>query len=299
MEALIVPYADRRGRHTCHLTSRWTVPVPEGDPEPKGPDFFGLLCRHSTITPIVLVLIAVTVVVMAVSWFVPVVGPVLVGLAGLILLGLLGLLVLARVSLGALVARACNLANRLGRSGLVRRAVEAVLGRARPSVTRRDVGYELMDLAETGGECYRADSLEVFFDASTDAHADFLEQDAFPAFVRSARAGRTVAGYISLRFTRRTSAMLGMQQGDPAASVEVALLQGVEGNAEILHALETAALRRGATIHWGQRNTTDAAAVAAGYPRLPNWRQQLAEIIGAGHAGTFDNAFCAARRLEP
>jgi hypothetical protein len=299
LEALIVPYADRHGRHTCHLTTRWTIPVPENSSEPKGPDFFGLLCRHSTITPIVLVLVAVTVLAIAVSWLVPVVGAVLVSLEVLILIGLLGLLFFARVSLGELVARACNLANRLGRSGLVRRAMETVFSRVRPSVTRRDVGYELMDLAETGGECYRADSMEAFFDASTGAHADFLEQDVFPAFVRSAKAGRTVAGYISLRFTRRSSALLAMQQWDKTASLEVALLQGVEGNAEILHALETAALRRGGTIHWGQRNTIDAAAVAAGYPQLPLWRKRLAEIIGNGNAGTFDNAFCIARGLEP
>ncbi|MFC7532443.1 hypothetical protein [Actinoplanes sp. GCM10030250] len=299
LEALLVPYADRHGRHTCHLTTRRTIPVPEKGTGPHGPDFFGLLCRHSTITPVVLVLIAVTVLAMAVSWLIPVIGPILVSLEGLILLGLLGLLIFARGSLGDLVARACNLANRLGRSALVRRAIETVFNRFRPSVTQSDVGYELMDLSETGGDCYRADPMEVFFDAATGAHADFLEQDVFPAFVRSAKAGRTVAGYVSLRFTRRSSALLAMQQGDPTASIEIALLKGVEGNTEILHALQAAALRRGATIHWGQRNTIDAAAVAAGYPRLGLWRKRLAEVIGDGNPGTFDNAYCAARGLEP
>jgi hypothetical protein len=241
----------------------------------------------------------VTGVALAVSWLIPVAGPVLVVLEMLVLLGLLGLLIFARVSLGELVARACNLANRFGRSGLVRRAIETVFRRFRPSVSRRDVGYELMDLEETGGECYRADSMEAFFDAGTGAHADFLEQDVFPAFVRSAKAGRTVAGYIALRFTRRSSALLAMQQSDRTASLEIALLQGVEGNAEVLRALENAALRRGGTIHWGQRNTIDAAAVAAGFPRLGAWRKRLAEIIGTGNAGTFDNDFCAARGLEP
>ena len=121
-----------------------------------------------------------------------------------------------------------------------------------------DVGYELMDLEETGGECYRSDSMEAFFDADAGAHADFVEQDVFPVFEQSAKAGRTVAGYISLRFTGRSSALLAMQRWDRSCSVEVALLKGIEGNAEVLHALEVAAIARGGTIHWGQRNTLGA-----------------------------------------
>lgn len=299
LETVVLPYAGINGDHTCYLTARWTAAAGDGDRRPKSVGFFTLLCRHSTITPIVLILIGATVLAIGVSWLVPGVGAVLVTAEVLVLLGLIALLIFARMSLGDLVARACNLANRLGRPWLVRRAIEAIIRRARPSVTTSDVGYEMMDLAESGGECYRADSMEAFFDADAGQHVDFLEQDLFPAFERSARAGRTVAGYVSLRFTRRSSALLAMQQWDHTCAVEVALLKGIDGNAEVLHALEVAALARGGTIHWGQRNTTDLAAVAASYPGLQRWRACLAEIIGDSDPATFDNAFCATRGLEP
>jgi hypothetical protein len=299
LETVVLPYAGRGGTHVCYQTSRWTAPVRHSRPRPKGPDFFALLCRHSTITPVVFALIGVTVLAIPLSLFIPLVGSVLVSVEVLILLGLIGLLIFVRMSLGDLIARACNLANRIGRSWLVRHALAAVIGRARPRVTTCDVGYELMDLAETGGECYRSDSMEAFFDAHSGAHVDFVEQDLFAAFEESAKAGRTVAGYVSLRFTRRSSALLAMQRWDVTCSVEVALLKGIEGNAEVLNTLEVAALRRGGTIHWGQRNSTDAAAVAASYPGLERWRKRLTEIIADGPTGTFDNDFCATRGLEP
>lgn len=298
VETVVLPYAKGGGGHTCYQTARWQVDSRETRPGRKGADLWGMLCRHSTITPVVVALIALTLAAMAVSWLVPVIGAVLIAVEAVVLLGLLALLVFARMSFGALIARACNVANRLGRSGLVRRALEAAIGWGRPRGTAGDVSYELMDLSELGGECYRADSIEVFFDAETGGHADFVDQDLFPAFERSAKAGRTVAGYVSLRFTGRSSALLAMQRWDLTASVEVSLLQGIDGNAELLYALERAALARGGTVHWGQDNTTSAADVAASFPALARWRACLAELVGDG-PDTFDNEFCAVRGMGP
>lgn len=202
---------------------------------------------------------------------------------------------LSKVPMGPLVARLINLASRLGRSGLVRRALEAAIGWGRPRGMTGDLGYELSDLSELGTG-YKADSLEVFFDAATGAHADFVEQDLFGVFERSAKAGRTVAGYVSLRFMGRSSGLLAMQRWDLTCSIEVSLLQGVDGNAEVQHALERAALQRGGTIHWGQDNTTTAADVAASFPALDRWRAGLAELTGAG-PDLFGNAFCDDRGL--
>lgn len=299
LETVVLPYAGRDGTHTCYQSTRWSVPSTDSAPLPKAPDFFGLLCRYSTITPIVIALIAVTVAAMALSSLLPVVGTLLISIETVILLVLIGILVFARKSLGDLIAHACNVANRIGRSWIVRRALGSVIGRARPRTTSCDVGYEIMDGSETGGECYRADSMEAFFDAGIGAHVDFVDQDVFPAFEQSAKAGRTVAGYISLRFTRRSHALLAMQRWDVTASVEVALLQGIDGNDEVLQRVQQAALDRGGTIHWGQRNTLDADAVEAAFPGLRRWRARLFEIIGSARPETFDNAFCARRGLEP
>ena len=297
LEAVVLPYPRRDGHHTCYLSARWASPTECHPPASKGLDVFGWLCRFRSIAPVILTLIVLTAAALTVSWLVPLVGPILVSVEVVVLIVLVAMLPFSRLSVGDVVAAACNLADRTGRSWAVRRVLEFVIGWARPRVHRCDVGYEMADLSETGVSCYKADSMEASFDARSSDHADFLEQDVFPAFARSAKAGRTVAGYISLRFTGRSSALLAMQRWDVTCAVEVALLRGIDGNADVLHALEVAAIRRGGTIHWGQRNTTDAAAISQSFPDLARWRARLDQIIGAENPDTFDNAFCQTRGL--
>jgi hypothetical protein len=297
LETVVVPYARSDGDHNCYQSSRREVPVPQGPVPARGPDFFALLCAHSTITPIVLVLLGATLAAMAVSWFIPVVGTPLFAVEAVALIALLGLLLFARMSLGALIGRACNFANRVGRSWIVRRLVETVTARARPTGVTRDVGYEIMDLSETGGQCYRGESVEVFFDAAAGTHLRFVDEEVFPAFAESAQAGRTVAGYVSMRLTQGSEALLAMQRWPVTGAIEVALLQGIDGNDAVLQRLQQAALRLGGTVHWGQHNTVDATRVRSSIPRLERWQAGLSEI--AAGSDLFANDFCRRHGLEP
>lgn len=299
VEAVVVPYPRRDGRHNSYMTWRWRTPSECRPPKRKHPDLFEVLCSHRAVWPIILPLLVVLVLAIGLSLLIPVLGPLLVALELGALVLLAGLLTIGHLSVGDLLARACNLANRIGRSWVVRLLLERVLRQFRPRGRTCDVGYEIMDLRRTGGECYRGDSLEVAFDARGDTHVEFMRTDLFPTFERVAAAGRTVGGYVSLRFTRRSEAMLAMQRWDTTCSIEIALLKGIEGNNEIFQALEAAAVRRGGTVHWGQRNTLGRQEVAALYPELPGWRAQLAWLSSQGVQDTFDNAFCQQRGLEP
>ena len=203
------------------------------------------------------------------------------------------------VSVGGVVAAACNLANRCGQSWLVRCLNEVLIRQFRSSQRVHDVAYNVMDLGRTQPDCYRGDSIEVCFDASTGEHMRFMAQDVFPIFERWADEGMTLAGYISLRFTQRSSALLAIQRWDVSCCIEIALLQGVTGNLALLDALQEAVVRHHGTVHWGQRNTLDRAGVEQTMPALPEWRRQLARLCGPTGDDTFDNRFSHAHGLEP
>ena len=183
-------------------------------------------------------------------------------------------------------------------SWIVRRLGDVLLRRFRPAHRFTDVGYEVMDLRATGGECYRGDSLEIALEASTDAHIAFVEDSIFPLFEDVAKRGHTAGGYVSLRFTAKSVATIAMQRWNPTCSIEIALLKGIQGNYEILGRLHDEAIRSGGTVHWGQRNTTTSDDVAKMYPHLAQWRAALTEL---GHTAddVFDNDFCRHRDLEP
>ena len=194
------------------------------------------------------------------------------------------------VSVGDIVAAVCNAANRLGQSWFVRWLGEWLLGVFRPLATVRDVGYHIMDLGRSGANCYRGNSLEVAFDAAAGDHVDFVNDDLFPLFEHMAARGVVVGGYVSLRFTRRSRATLGMQRWDPTCHIEIALLQGVRGNTPILQALEAAAVARGGAVHWGQLNMLTAGSVRQAFPALPGWQLEIAEIAAAAKPSTTPSA---------
>jgi FAD/FMN-containing dehydrogenase len=299
VEAVLPPHPRRDGQHSCYMTWRWRTAT-ECPKRAQPPNLFNLLCRHRTIAPIVLVLMGLVLLALMLSLLIPVLGPPLAALEVTALVLLLGLLLTAgQLSLGELLARACNLANRTGQSWIIRQLTERVIRQFRPRARKCDLGYEIMDLTETGGECYRGDALEVAFDARVDTHVQFMQHDLFPTLAQVAAAGKTVAGYIALRFTRKSDALLAMQQWDTTCTIEIALLKSINGNQEVFDALQTAAVRHGGTVHWGQGNTLSREHVSAMYPNLPQWRAQLTALTGHSRHHTFDNAYCYQRGLEP
>lgn len=214
---------------------------------------------------------------------------------------LLALRALGDLSPGDVLARTLDGLNRLGRGEWVVHLGERVIAQFQRTGERADAGYRVMDLSRLGGgDCYKGDSIEVAFDATHGVHVEFLEQALFPTFEGLRGNGDAVGGYVSLRFTQSSCAFLAMQRWPVTCSIEVALLRGMRGNAEIFRMLERAAVDHGGTIHWGQRITVRQADVERMYPELGRWREQLARIAATeADADLFDSDFSSRCGLEP
>ncbi len=156
-----------------------------------------------------------------------------------------------------------------------------------------------------------ADSMEVFFDAQDTRLVAFV--DAVLDFeMRQQNTGRAFAGWLSLRFTGRTRALLGMQQFDTTCAVEIAGLLGVSGTRELIGFADALALRLGALVHWGQRNTLTMAQLQARFGDGPvtapsaaparsplhRWRLVLSRLTDNGAKAAFSSAFTRRVGLE-
>src|SRR5215217_1207310 len=97
------------------------------------------------------------------------------------------------------------------------------------------------------------------------------------------------AGYISLRFTGPTRAYLGMQQWNQTCSVEIAVLQGVQGLFELLSELFRIGFNLGGLPHWGQQLDLGVQGHGSLYPQYGRWRQVYAKMSNNFTAQTFEN----------
>lgn len=151
------------------------------------------------------------------------------------------------------------------------------------------------------------DSIEVFFAADDPMLIAYL--DALLAFevIQEVTAGRAFVGYISLRFTRKTRALLGMQRFDRTCAVEIACLRDVEGSQEFLdYAVRFARDRNVRGIfHWGQRNDCDSAEIQDRFgdpawhgDQLTAWRNALHAVTDNGRLNRFSSAFTRRLGLE-
>jgi hypothetical protein len=97
------------------------------------------------------------------------------------------------------------------------------------------------------------------------------------------------AGYISLRVTGRTKALLGMQRFDRNGFVEVSLLGRPDGYA-LVQLVEQIARHQGGALHWGQSNgMMDFLDLEAHYgnPNINKWKAAQQRLGGE----TFTNNF--------
>lgn len=163
---------------------------------------------------------------------------------------------------------------------------------------RRGANWEISASSEdpaSVGTCYRGNSIEVIFGVDSRAYIDFIT-----TIVNEARGYRQ-AGYMAVRFTRRSQALLSMHNvgHDLACSVEITSLQGLADNERWMRRVENLALARGGRPHWGQQNNLTADHVEAlyGERRLEVWRRQLARTVGTSM--TFSNGYTRQRGLEP
>ena len=147
------------------------------------------------------------------------------------------------------------------------------------------------------------DGLEFALPATPGSTALFSFMDDVFALTREFYDGGRPPGMgLSIRFTRGTRALIGMQQFERTASVEVLMLRGFTGHEQFRQRLYAIARNRGAIPHWGLIHEIDAAEVSRRYgARLTRWRAQLSRLIttGGGRTSTFRTAFSISRGLEP
>jgi D-arabinono-1,4-lactone oxidase len=142
--------------------------------------------------------------------------------------------------------------------------------------------------------CYQANSCEVMFDAADPRYIDFVDK------LGAMAPGALQAGYISLRYSRRSRALLSMHNvsSDHAVSIEVSTLKGLRGSAAWIEYVLAETRARGGRPHWGQQNHPTAADTQALYgARLDRWRAVLGGL--SGRSTLFSSAFTIARGLEP
>ncbi|MEP7112143.1 MAG: hypothetical protein ABI862_02655 [Ilumatobacteraceae bacterium] len=155
-----------------------------------------------------------------------------------------------------------------------------------------------------------ADSIEVFFDATDPmliAYVDGLlayeiAQEHDPLMPRA------FVGYISLRFTGQTSALIGQQRFPLTCAVEVSGVRDVAGVTAFMDFAIMLALDGNfqGILHWGQRNESLRAHVQERFGdtavdqtgNLRKWRDALARITEHGKLDGFSNAFTRQTGLE-
>lgn len=181
------------------------------------------------------------------------------------------------------------------------------------------ISYALMDIHNyRDWVCSKnGDSIEVFFDAwTTDAknfidlvfkHISDMEQGKLP---ETAGERMTFPGYVAIRFTRQTSALLGMQRWGHAVSLEIASINANKGTRPLLSRIHRDALSLlgpggpRASIHWGQKNTVDMKHVEQAFDawvpggRLDVWRSVLSKLTRNGRDATFSTPFTLYAGLE-
>ena len=171
------------------------------------------------------------------------------------------------------------------------------------------ISYAVMDRWDyLDKSCFvNVDSLEVFFDATDSMLTTYI--DALLVYELGQEfKGRAFAGYLSLRFTGPTRALLGMQRYPLTCAVEVAGLRGVEGSQEFVDYAHAVALHPQfhGILHWGQRHDAtlpyvqnwfgDTALKPSG--SLRGWRRALSRITQNGKLDRFSNAFTRRTGLE-
>ena len=148
--------------------------------------------------------------------------------------------------------------------------------------------------------CYRGDSIEAIFDASSTKYIDCLDSILKVAIDGDCGKKPNQAGWLSLRWSAASRATLGMHNFPTAhaVAIEVTSLRGLSDNDGWMKFLQEIAILQGGRLHWGQINNLDAALPVKMFgDHVSAWRSALGTVVGS--ATTFSNAFTAQRALEP
>jgi hypothetical protein len=174
------------------------------------------------------------------------------------------------------------------------------------------LSYAVMDTHDyTDASCFvNVRSTEVFFSADTSnliAFVDRLlkfESDQEFGFPQ----GKSVAGYVSMRFSEGTAATIGPEQFNRTCAVECSGLADEAGSTEFVDYAVGLALdpNINGILHWGQQNDSTKADIefrfgdAPGSPAGPlhEWRAVLSSLTDNGRLDAFSSAFTRRTGLE-
>ena len=126
------------------------------------------------------------------------------------------------------------------------------------------ISYAVMDRHDYHDKScnVNVDSIEVFFDATDPMLVAFI--DELLAFeIRQETEGEAFVGYISLRFTAQTRALIGMERWPLTCAIEIAGLKDVTGVTELIDFAIALSRDRNFSgiLHWGQRNESNVADI--------------------------------------
>lgn len=159
---------------------------------------------------------------------------------------------------------------------------------------KRGVSWQVMSGLSADPGNTRVNSIEIIFDATTSSYIDFID------FLTAEGHGHRQSGYISVRFSSKSNALLSMHnvESSLAVSVEVASLEGFEHNDRWMRLIESRAIELGGRPHWGQHNNLQAYQVNRLYgEKVQRWREQLVRVVDS--TNTFSNNYTEQRGLEP
>jgi hypothetical protein len=208
------------------------------------------------------------------------------------------------------LAAVANWAADNNRFDVIQYVSDALIGQERTPLAHPGISYAVMDrhnYLDRGCEA-SGDSVEVFLDASSPRLLTFMDQlfQRLTELQNGSLAGRPAAftGYISLRFTSNSAALIGMQQFPATCAIEIAGCRGTYGFDSFMTQLQRDAVALGGTVHWGQRNDLTMPEVEKEFSpigpsgALFRWRKALSTLSNNGRFPMFSTEFTRLRGLE-
>lgn len=208
---------------------------------------------------------------------------------------------------GDLIAAIANFAYAFGLKGLMTALLTMLFDSGYPILTKTGISWKIMDTYGYPNEdfCQKVDSMEIAFDVERTAGGGYLGfiDDALAIFDDLFNRNVAVAGIMALRYTRQTTALIGMSKFPTTCHIEIPILRNFAGNGEFLARVQRAAIAHGGVPHWGQLMGTYTATDVQNLhgSDLTTWRQKLTDLIagGGGADFTFSNDFTLSYELEP
>lgn len=342
LQILINPFPNGDGQHDIKVATRVEVTCPtHNSPPTSGFDPMGLFCGQQDVRIALVILIPLLAILLAteaglvallsaelaaasalaaipfVGWVLAaalyavaaVTAAAIAALAAAIaaLTALIAYLTLAgSLTPGELIARIANFAYGFGFKDVMKALLIALYNAVYTLDGSTGVSWKIMDTYGYAGEnfCQKVDSMEIAFDvANADGGYLAFIDEVFAIFDDLFNRNIAVAGIMALRYTARTTALIGMSKFPTTCHIEIPLLRDFQGNAEFIERVQRSAIAHNGVPHWGQLMGTYTAADTGRLHGgdLTTWRRRLTDLIRGGGGGrfTFSNDFTMTYNLEP